>query len=86
MTSPELKYEYLFEMGGSITGPYQASDECAIYPIPEDWFEGPKLKGKIIHGGNWLWPPRSAAFTLPIYGLPFRLMTRIISICDIPEL
>ncbi len=54
MSANELKYEYLFEMGGKIVGPYKASDECVVFPIPEGWFRGPKLQGRIVHGGDWL--------------------------------
>lgn len=54
MPTNELKFKYLFEMGGKIIGPYKASDECLMFPITEGWFKGPKLQGRIVHGADCL--------------------------------
>jgi hypothetical protein len=50
----ELKSDFLFELEGTIIGPYVANEGRVIYPLTEGWFKGPKLQGKIIHGGDWL--------------------------------
>jgi hypothetical protein len=50
----ELKYEFLMEYGGTIQGPYKASEERLIYTVTDGWFRGPKLQGKIVHAGEWM--------------------------------
>lgn len=50
----ELKTEYLFEYEGICGMPHVVSDEFNVAIVREGWFKGPRLKGKIIHGADWL--------------------------------
>lgn len=55
----ELKYEFLFELTATLDKPIIIGQtpygERVIYPVTGGWFEGPKIKGKVLaNGGDWL--------------------------------